>query len=142
MKCCFFHFIKNLRDKMKDVVNSIKNAEGERSDAFKLAQRTKRRFMMVPLLPEELVTLEIVDLILRAWKDGCPNHADAFDAVSKSFMETYVGRRRKRSRTVGPPRFPPSLWSVSGMRARTNNPAERVHSKMNEEVKGPLSLRL
>ena len=38
VKCCFFHFTKNLRDKARPVVNAIKNAAGEKSEKHQLAK--------------------------------------------------------------------------------------------------------
>ena len=74
VKCCFFHFIKNLRTNASPVMTTIRRHGGKHTDAYKLAQRIKRRLMMIPLLPRELIWPEVVRLILRVWDRGCPKH--------------------------------------------------------------------
>ena len=73
VKCCYFHYTKNLREKAQPIVKEVEKADREASKSARLAQVTKRRLMLLPLLPEELVTPEIVVLIIDEWKTGCPN---------------------------------------------------------------------
>ena len=44
--------------------------------------------MLLPLLPEELVTPELVELIIAAWKDGCKELPDAFEELKKTVLRT------------------------------------------------------
>ena len=98
VKCCHFHFTKNLRTNASQVMTKIRRAAGKTSDAYKLAQRTKRRLMMFLLLPSEIITHEVVSLILRAWQEGCPEHRDAFDGLVATVLRTYVGTPQNLSR--------------------------------------------
>ena len=125
VKCCFFHFTKNIRTKAQPIVKSIERAAGKTSDAYRLAQKTKRRLMMLPLLPEELATQEVLGLVHRAWTDACPEHRHAFDGLVATIVRTYIGTP-PGSRVQARPRFPGMLWSVSGMSVRTNNGAESI----------------
>ena len=51
VRCCFFHFVKNVRKNMTSVMRRIAKQSGKTSHDFRLAQKTKRRFMMLPLVP-------------------------------------------------------------------------------------------
>ena len=139
VKCCFFHFVKNLRTNASPVMTAIRRDGGKKTDAYKLAQKTKRRLMMMPLLPWELITPDLVCLILRVWDQGCPRHRGAFDGLADTVLRTYVGRDTTTATPIRP-RFHPSLWSVSGRSIRTNNAAESVHSQLNPKVSGLLSI--
>ena len=95
--------------------------------------------MMQPRLPEELITPEVVRLILRAWDLGFPQLRGVFNGLVATVLRTYVGTHP----TFGPTtrqRFPRHIWSVIGMCIRTNNGAESVHSQLNPKVSGKLSL--
>ena len=140
MKLCLFHFTQNLREKAGTVVNAIRRAVGKTSEKLQLAEKTKRRLMMLPLLPERLITPQVVGLILRMWVDGCPEHRDAFHSVVATILRTYVGVPQDDPETPTTPRFPPELWSVSGMTIRTNNSAESLHSEINQKVSRKMSL--
>ena len=90
--CYFFHYVQNIRKTARPVMTKIKKAEGETSLTFKLAQKTKRRFMMLPLLPEELITSEVLNLILADWKAKVPDrHQTAFNAIASKVLGSYVG---------------------------------------------------
>ena len=141
VKCCFFHFTKNIRTKAQPIVKAIEGAEGERSNASQLAQKTKRRLMMLPLLPEELAVPEVLGLIHRAWTDACPEHRDAFNGLFATVIRTYVGTPPGDPAPVRP-RFRPSIWSVSGRSVRTNNSAESVHAQLNGELNGNVFLHI
>ena len=68
--------------------------------------------MILALLTEELITPDVVPLILRAWDLGCPQHSGAFNGIIATVLRTYIGTRPD----FGPPtrpRFPRHLWSVS-----------------------------
>ena len=117
VKCCFY-FTKNIKTHACPVMTLIRRIEGKTSEAYAFAPRTKRRLMMLPLLPERTVSPGVVHLILRAWQDNCPQHRDVFDGLVATIIHTYVGTR---SSTPVNPRFPSNLWCVSGLIVRTNN---------------------
>ena len=91
VKCCFFHFTKNIRTKGRPIVNAIKKAVGETSEAYRMAHRTKSRLMMLPLLPEELAIPEVLGLVHRAWTEACPQYLNAFDELVATVIGTYIG---------------------------------------------------
>ena len=104
--CYFFHYVQNIRKTARPVMTKIKKAEGETSLTFKLAQKTKRRFMMLPLLPEELITPEVIRLVLDDWKARAPNGLEnAFDGLAAKILRTYVGTPRRDGQPPRP-RFP------------------------------------
>ena len=41
------------------------------------AKKAKRAIMMLPLLPEELISTAVVDLVVRRWERDFPNHNNA-----------------------------------------------------------------
>ena len=140
VKCCLFHYTKNLRVKATPIINNIKRQTGTMSETHVLGEKTKRRFMMLPLLPVELATSEVIARILLAWSDHCPNgHKDDFNEIAETLIRTYIGTPPTDPFPIVP-RFPPSLWSVCGMSVRTNNSAESVHAQLNPKVGGKLSL--
>ena len=94
---------------------------------------------MMPLLPEEVINSEVLDLIIAAWRNEAPVQLkNAFDRLAKTIRRTYVGA--PQGQQPPRPRFPPHLWSVSGRSVRTNNGAESLHSTINPKTKGRLSL--
>ena len=96
--------------------------------------------MMLPLLPEELATPAVVDLIDRAWADAVPRRQRTFRPLVATVLSTYVGTPPTPDAPARTPRFPPHLWSVSAMSVRTNNAAESVHAQLNPKVSGRLSV--
>ena len=138
IKCCFFHFSKNIRAKAATIMNDIKKEWGLASETYEMAERTKRRIMMLPLLPVKLITTTVLGLIRRAWADSCPGLSTVFDGLFAKVVRTYIGTP-PGTQTPVRARFHPSIWSVSGMSVRTNNPAESVHAQINPEVNGKLS---
>ena len=118
IKCCFFHFSKNVRTNATPVMTAIRRAAGKTSKAYRLALKIKRLLRMLPLLPEELITPEVIGLIHRLWQQGCPEHGDAFDGLIATILRTYVGTPPGHAPPTRP-RFPRHLWSVSGMCIRT-----------------------
>ena len=117
----------------------IKGAVGEIAENMSLAEKTKRSLMMLPLLPEELAIPEVLGLIHRAWTDDCPDHRDAFNGLFVTIIRAYVGTPPGHPAPVRP-RFPQSIWSVSGRSIRTNNSAESVHAHLNAKVNGTVTL--
>ena len=106
VKCCLFHFTQNLRKNATPIMTKVENAAGESVEVVRMAKRTKRRFMMLPLLPAEVITPDVLHLILGEWKDGAPDGLkDAFDGLTTTVMETYVGTPPQVPNPVRP-RFP------------------------------------
>ena len=141
MKACFFHFTQVIRKKADPVVRRVAKAAGQTSEAVGKAEKAKRRIMFLALLPVELITPEVVELILADWREGVPDRLkDAFDSLARKFIQTYVGTQQQDGQ-LHRPRFPPSLWSVRGRSVRTNNGAESRHSALNPKTKGRISVR-
>ena len=63
VKCCLFHFAKNIRKNASAAMATVRNAVTKSSRLYRLAQETKGRFRMLPLILEDLFTAEVVDLI-------------------------------------------------------------------------------
>ena len=103
VKCCFY-FMKNTPTRTTPLMTTIRPSAGETSEEYRLAQRTKRRLMMLPLLPEELITLEVVGLVHRSWKEGCPKHQDALDSLIATVLRTYVVTRPTSATPTRPTR--------------------------------------
>ena len=139
VKCCFFHFTKNIRTDGQPIVNHIERAMGKESEAYMMAQLIKRRLMLLPLLPEELAIPEVLGLIHCAWTDACPEHLHAFDELIVKVIKTYIWTPPGDPAPVYP-LFHQSIWSVSAMSVRTNNGAESLHALLNAEVRGKVSL--
>ena len=138
VKCRFFHFVKNARKNASATITAVKKATGKRSGKRWLAEKTKRRLMMLPLLPEELIRPDVVGLIHQAWTERAPKGLkNIFDDLITKLLETYVGAPAEFQVHH---RFPTSLWCIGGRRVRTNNPAENCHRQLNAEVSGTLSL--
>ena len=68
IKCCFFHYVKNIRTNLRSLLLRIKRENGATSFEYKTAQLIKRRFMMLPLLPINMVTEDTLDAITDDWK--------------------------------------------------------------------------
>ena len=140
MKACFFHFTQLIRKKADRVIRMVTKAASQKSVAVRKAEKAKRRIMLLALLPEDLITPEVVELILADWKEGVPaSLKDAFNNLAVKFIQTYT-RKLQPDGQLPCPRFPPSLWSVGGRSVRTNNGAESVHSELNPKTKGRLTL--
>ena len=97
------------------------------------------RIMMLPLLPEELATPEVLGLIHRDWAVSCPGHLEAFNSLIATITRTYVGTRPGDPARVQP-QYHQSIWCVGGMSIRTNNAAESVHAQLKPKVNGKVSL--
>ena len=139
IKCCYFHYVKNTRTKMRSLLLRIKREKGAASVEYKSAQQTKRRFMMLPLLPINMVTEDILMAIIDDWKNVKTYNGDEFMFVVKYVMKTYIGRVKSDGNHQDAV-FPPVLWNVCGQKIRTNNAAESVHSRLNKKAAGRISL--
>ena len=133
MMCCFFHFVNNLKKRAKRIVDALKNSAGKASREVTLAERTKRALMMLPLLPLDLITVQVVDMIVSRWRCEVPNHRLVFDDMRKHVVENYV----KPNAT-----FKKENGCVCGECIRTNNAAESSHAALNSmiRVSGAVSL--
>ena len=94
---------------------------------------------MLPLVPEEFITDELVSYIVSFWKDANVCDKTAFDPMVKTLLGVYVGRLNRNGRRHTP-FFNTRFWSVCGLKIRSNNSAESVHSRLNKKVKGTVSL--
>ena len=110
----------------------MKKTVGENWFETKLGEKTKRALMMLPLLPVDLITVEVVDLIIGRWKSAFQQRPD-FDELRDYIVRTYV--RPNAS-------FKKEFWSVCGQSIRTNNAAENSHAVLNTyvRVRGEMSL--
>ena len=106
VRCCFFHFVQSIRKNAKKKITAIKKAAGQNSEKVWMAMRTVRRIMMLPLVPQELVTPELVQLIIAASTDGSAPIPRELKALQIYVLTTYVGKRRARSGPVITPRSP------------------------------------
>ena len=139
--CCFFHFVANIKKRSRPIVDAVKKAAGQSSHEAGLAEKTKRAFMMLPLLPVDFITVEVVDLIVLRWKsffgDRGGEPVDSlktiFDELRNHLVREYVGPQAP---------FQRSSWCVCGRTIRTNNAAESSHAALNASVKvsGVISL--
>ena len=51
VKCCFFHFVQNIRKNAVKLINAAKRAHGENSMRHLDMLKKERRIMMLPLVP-------------------------------------------------------------------------------------------
>ena len=139
VKCCFFHYTQSLRKKAKEVIKSTTTSGGENAENARKSMKAVRR-MMPPLVPEELVTPQLVELIIAASFNGYTEIPLDVKAFGNYVLRIYVGKHHPRSSASAGPRYPLALWNVSGMASRTNNAAESVHAQMNPDVNGKVSV--
>ena len=64
ISCCFFHFVPNIKKHARPVIDGLKMTVGEDARETKMRERTKRALMMLPLLPIDIITVEVVDIII------------------------------------------------------------------------------
>ena len=95
--CCFFHFVSNIKKHARAIVEGIKKAVGRSSNEYLLAEKTKRSLMMIPLLPLDLITVEVVDIIFTRWRNfprGVGREADSrrnvFDKMRNHLINKYI----------------------------------------------------
>ena len=133
ISCCFFHFVSNIKKRARSVVGAIRKAVGQSSNEAVLAEKTKRALMMIPLLPLDLIAVDVVDMIVMRWKnfprgDGRnpDNRKKAFDELRNRLVRKYV-----RPGAI----FDRTSWCVCGRTIRTNNAAESSHAALNASVR-------
>ena len=126
MSCCFFHFVSNLKKRSKPIIEAIKKATGKESEEVKVAERTKRELMMIPLLPLDIISVDVVDFIIRRWKMRFDGRKSAFDDLRGYLIRTYFGANAL---------FEKRTWCVCACVTRTNNAAESSHAKLNSYVR-------
>ena len=139
VKCCFFHYVQSIRKNALKLINAVEKATSQNHEKVGLVKNAVRRITMLPLVPEELITPELIELIIAATTDGRSEPLRELNVLQAYVLNTYVGKRRVRSGVLVAPRFQLAIWNVSGMASRTNNAAESVHAQMNPEVSGALS---
>ena len=124
--CCFFHFTANVRKNIKTVMAEIKGAVHQNADKMSMAEKVKRSLMMLPLLPEELISTDLVDALVARFDAAVPECAGAFGPLREYLVSNYVRPNA---------RFPKRIWSVSGRKFRTNNAAESFHPRLNASLR-------
>ena len=62
--CCFFHFVSSIKKHARPVIDRLKKTVGEDAMETNIGERTKRALMMLPLLPIDIITVEVVDIII------------------------------------------------------------------------------
>ena len=130
---CFFHYVSNIKKKARAIIDMLKKNVGQNTPEVRLAEKIKRAIMMLPLLPLDLITIEVVNMIFGRWSAGFPDRAADFAKLHRHVLKNYVGPRA---------RFPVELWCVCGRSIRTNNAAESSHAVLNASVRvsGAVSL--
>ena len=111
----------------------IKRENGATSFEYKTAQLTKRRFMMLPLLPINLVTEDTLNAITDDWKNVQTCKGDEFAFVVKYMKKMYIGRE-KSDGNYQDAIYPPDLWNVCGQKVKTNNTAESVTAESTRKL--------
>ena len=94
---------------------------------------------MLPLLPYELITQQLVELIVQEWRDATQTHKRAFDRAITTLLKMYVGRETSKLKAKRPV-YDKQLWNVCGMKIRTNNAAESTHGRLNQTVSRRFSM--
>ena len=117
--------MNNIKKRAKSVVDALKRSIGRNSLEVKLAEMTKRALMMLPLLPIEFITVEVVDFVAWRWRNSFPQRTD-FDDLFIHLVRNYIGPNA---------RFEPKIWCVCGCVTRTNNSAESSHASLNASIR-------
>ena len=132
VSCCFFHFVSNIKKRARPVIDHLKKTAGENALETRLGEKTKRGLVMLPLLPDDLITVEVVDLIIGKWKSAFQQRPD-FDELRDYLVRNYVGSNAS---------FKKEIWCACGKSIRTNNAAESSHAVLNSyvRVRGEISL--
>ena len=60
--------VPTIKKNARAAVEQIKKAVGRSAQDYVRAEKTKRALMMIPLLPLDLITIEVVDMIIMRWK--------------------------------------------------------------------------
>ena len=108
---------------MRSLLLRIKRENGAASVEYKSAQQTKRRFMLLPLLPINMVTEDILMAVIDDWKNVKTYNGDEFMFVVKYIMKTYIGSVKSDGNHQDAV-FPHAVWNVCGQKIRTDNAAE------------------
>ena len=135
----FLSLRKNIRTNLRSLLLRIKRENGATSFEYKTAQFIKRCFMMLPLLPINMVTEDTLDAITDDWEKVQTCKGDEFESAVKYVKKIYVGYE-KTDGNYHEAIFPRELWNVCGQKVRTNNTAESVHSRINKKATGRISL--
>ena len=64
--------MNSIKKRAKPVVDALKRSYGRNSLEVKLAEMTKRALMMLPLLPIEFITAEVVNFVVWRWMNAFP----------------------------------------------------------------------
>ena len=133
ISCCFFHFVANIKKRARPIIDELRRRTGRNPEMTLLAEKTKRAFMMLPLLPPDLICEDVVDMIVWRWRQAFNVFGVAFDGLKRHLIENYVSHNA---------RFQKRDWCVSGRVTRTNNSAESSHARLNATVRvsGAVSL--
>ena len=131
--CCFFHFVSNIKKRARPIIDALKKSTGPSSELTRMAEGTKRSLMMLPLLPLDLISVEVVDLIVWRWKmrfrspeEHNDQRKNVFDGLRNYIVNTYVRAGAQFTREI---------WRVSGRATRTNSAAESSHAVLNSSVR-------
>ena len=91
IKCCFFHNCKNVKERARKLMRRIKRTNGKESIEYIVAQQTKRRLMMLPLLPMGLIGDEVLTAINDEWETVETYKGGEFLKTIDSTRRTYIG---------------------------------------------------
>ena len=135
VSCCFFLSVSNIKKRSKPIIYSLKKLAGKNSPDAKFGVSLKRALMMMPLLPRDLIGVELLDMFVWRWKRSFPAHQSAFDDLGDHLVRTYIRPNAT---------FPKDLWCVCGRVTRTNNAEESSHASLNASVRvcGEVSLEM
>ena len=61
------------------MIDTIRRPWGKGSFELMLAELTKRAIMMLPLLPLDLISVDVLDVIIGRWKYAVPQQRSDFD---------------------------------------------------------------
>ena len=103
--CCFFHFVSNMKKKTKPITDSIRRRWEKGSFELMLAEQTKRAIMMLPLLPLELISVEVLDEIIGMRKYAVHPQRNDFDEFRNKLVRNYIRPNA---------RFQKQIWCVCG----------------------------
>ena len=117
--------MNSIKKRAKSIVDALKKSNGRNSLEVKVAEMTKRALMMLPLLPIEFITAEVVNFVIWRWRNAFPQRTD-FDDLLAHLLRNYVGPNA---------RFAPTIWCVCGCVTRTNNSAESSHALLNTSIR-------
>ena len=97
--------MSNIKKKARAIIDALKKTVDQNSPEVRLAETTKRAVMMLPLLPPDLITIEVVNVIFGRWSAAFPDRGADFAKLHRHVLKNYVGPRA---------RFPVKLCCVCG----------------------------